>query len=309
MRLSTSLLGLVAAFTASVTYAGTVTIASAGRPIHTSGGATLPSGSLIRVGAFDVSRATLASMTDYATLASHFKPLAEGVANAGSTLQSGGAGHAITVNNLPGAGGVFGQIVNVKISYVPPGTPLYLWVFDAATPDTASQWGIFGADGWGAPPELGAESLSTSSTDVTAVQGDASAGQLQLKAIPATYGNWAMKKFGSAASASMKNFAADSDGDGLANLVEYAWGTDPQKAEANPIALTTDTATASFQFKNPRHLPDVTVLAEFSTDLKTWTTVASVVVSTTDDYETRSVSKPSNQNGFWRVRFASTAAP
>ena len=63
-----------------------------------------------------------------------------------------------TFNTTPG--GIFASCTNVSLSYVPPngssaiagGDPLYLWVFNNASPSAATQWGVFdGGSNWEFP--------------------------------------------------------------------------------------------------------------------------------------------------------------
>ena len=294
---------------AGSTFAGTVTLTSVGGSQFVShNGNALPAGCSVRIGTFNLPAATVATTRDYKLLLNAFKPLAEGTVGGGTAQQVGSSGSTLRTNNFPAAGQVFGQISGISDSYVVPGTQLYAWVFDAATPEAAQQWGIFTAGTWTAPPGLGAQSLSTAAA-VQAVQGSASATQLKLNAIPASYGNWAWKKFGLAAAGAVTDFNADSDGDGLKNLVEYAWGTNPGNHDNAQTGLTAAGSSAVFTFKNPLHQPDVSVTAECSTDLKTWTAVTSTVVSSDAEFETRAVSAPPGTKCFWRVKFNSVTAP
>ncbi len=290
-------------------FAGTVTLTSVGgSQFVAQNGTALPAGCSVRIGSFNLPASTIATTRDYKLLLNAFKPLAEGTVGGGTAQQVGGSGGTLVTNNFPATGQVFGQISGISDSYAVPGTQLYAWVFDAATPEAAQQWGIFTAGTWTAPPGLGAQSLSTTAA-VQAVQGSATSTQLKLNTIPSSYGNWAWKKFGLAAAGAVTDFNADSDGDGLKNLVEYAWGTNPSSHDDAKTGLTTSGNSAVFTFKNPLHLPDVSVTAECSTDLKTWTPVSSTVVSSDADFETRAVSAPSGDKCFWRVKFDSVTAP
>lgn len=63
---------------------------------------------------------------------------------------------------------------------------------------------------------------------------------------------------------------ADPDADGLANLAEYALGTDPREFTA-PLVVTKDSNGLTLIFTRPENLPDVSYAAESSDGLGTWT--------------------------------------
>ncbi len=290
--------------------AGTLVVSSAGgRSFADSEGNVLPAGCAIRVGTFDLPPdtrdATLASTRDYSQLLAWFKPLAENAsANSGSVQQANAGGNVLCTNDYPVSGETYGQITSFTTSYMPAGAQLYIWVFDGQDANSAHQWGIFSAGTWTAPSALGVSSLNTGGT-VQALHGSAAAGQLRLTGIPNSYGNWAWKKFGLNAAPSLAAYDADTDGDGLRNLAEYAWGLDPASKNSSPTSLAANATGATFTFRNPLALPDVSVIAECSTDLTLWTPASSTVIETTADYEVRAVHSPPDTRCFWRVRFVS----
>ncbi|MBX7207347.1 MAG: PEP-CTERM sorting domain-containing protein [Verrucomicrobiaceae bacterium] len=167
----------------------TLTINSnGGSPYADAFGNSLLTGSIIRVGVFDVSQpanlALLQTSNDYLALDALFTPLAEGLAFAGDINQAGASGNQIIINDLFGAGDVFGQIENIDDGYLPTGTQLYTWVFNSAAPQTATQWGIFTATtGWGFPMNPGAEVLSTFEID-NVIRGTNTGTQFQLTPVP-----------------------------------------------------------------------------------------------------------------------------
>ncbi len=66
--------------------------------------------------------------------------------------------------------------------------------------------------------------------------------------------------------------SADPDGDGFANLLEYALGLDPRAASAAGIPEMSATETEwVFTYTRPAARGDVTYAVEFSTNLATWT--------------------------------------
>lgn len=293
--------------------AGTVTLTSVGgRKFTDQSGTPLPAGAAIRVGTFNLPPATrdqtLHDTSDYATLTGWFKPLGEAISGAGSIAQANGAGSQLRANGFPSSGEIFGTIANVSGSYMAPGTKLYVWIFNAANPRDSSQWGIFTAAEWVVPPAMGATALSTKGS-VNAIQGDANSGQLLLGTPAPTYGNWAMKHFPADAPGSTTAFSADPDGDGIHNLAEYGWQLNPNAKDEPRSHVDNGTPDeAKFIFKTPRHLSDVTVIAECSTDLNTWTPAASTVTESDADFDTRTcTAEPGAARYFWRVRFSSAA--
>lgn len=309
MKLSSILFGMTLAMTSTALQAGTITLSSVGgAKFTTKNGTALPAGCAVRLGTFslpDETRdAVLNSQGDYAWLKSVFSPLAEGFVGAGAADQADGAGTVLRANGFPAAGDLFGSITNISAAYLPPGTRLYVWVFNHADPDQATQWGLYTAPEWTAPPELGNRTLNTGAS-VSTLQGSTATGQLRLIDVPATYGNWAWQNYSINAPASVTNNLADPDGDGVQNIAEYAWRLNPA-ARSDPrteLLAQTGGGTVTFRFKRPKNLPGVTVVAECSADLKTWQPAAAAVTATDADFDTLESTASSATPCFWRVRF------
>lgn len=109
--------------------------------------------------------------------------------------------------------------------------------------------------------------------------------------------SWRQTHFGSTDNTGNAADAADPDGDGVANVLEYVLGSDPNAASA--AALPTGALeSSSFAFRYNRALSatDVTVTVQKSTDLVTWSTVATTVESSTASAETLLASVSATQS-------------
>lgn len=316
MKQSSLLLCMVVAVTMAVTArAGSVTLSTvSGSQFASKDGASLPVGCALRIGTFNLPDAardtTVQSTGDYAKLKTWFKPLAEGIVGAGTPQQAGGSGDLLRANSFPATGNVFGTISDVSISYMPPGSQLYVWVFNHENPDQATQWGIFTLATWQAPPALGNATLSTTG-EVIPLQGTAVEGQLRLTPPLPTYGNWTWQNYTLTAAPAVTDANADPDRDGIANLAEYAWQLNALTADKPRTSVETDTSTGKqkFVFKSPRALGDVQVTAERSLDLKTWSPATTSLVASDSVFDTLATEAPNESKCFWRVRFTAVTAP
>jgi mannosyl-glycoprotein endo-beta-N-acetylglucosaminidase len=99
-----------------------------------------------------------------------------------------------------------------------------------------------------------------------------SAASAAIQAVPATPAYaWQLDTFGAETDPAITGMTADPDGDGIPNLLEYAFGTDPltQNAVAlNPQLL--DSGWISITYPQNAAATDVTLRAQWSDDLQTW---------------------------------------
>ncbi len=126
--------------------------------------------------------------------------------------------------------------------------------------------------------------LSLTGDYTFAATGPAAAATVTLSDKP--YDAWRSARFSSAelADASVSGDAADPDGDGMGNLLEYALGGEPRAADSAGFTPATgldgvaDNARLTLTYTQPAARPDIAYLAEWSNDLATaWQTGAAVV--------------------------------
>lgn len=297
----------------SSAWAGGVTLTSVGgSQFALRDGQALPPGAAVRIGTFLLPAETrdqaLVAATDYVTLKSWFQPLAESGEASGTIAQPGESGGFLRSNGFPTAGDIFGTISNISPSFMPPGTQLYVWVFNHVDPEQSTQWGIFTSENWTVPESLGTRVLSTGA-GVQALHGNTGDQQLLLRDIPVSYGNWTWKNYTSDAFPEIAGAAEDPDRDGIANLAEYAWLLRANAPDTTRAEIKEEGGVLSFTFKRPRNLPDVSVSAECSPDLKKWFPAASVLIGSDADFDTLRSTATSGERCFWRVRFSSITAP
>lgn len=171
----------------------TITVNSnGGSPFCDAGGMLLNTGCIVRVGFFDFAAPgnllTLQTSNDFSVVDALFTPLGEGIAGAGNIYQAGSLTNYLIINGMYGSGEIFGQITGIDPSYFAAGTDLALWVYNNATPEAASEWGIFTAttrpnDNWDFPNDHGNSTLSTFEIDIV-IRGNNTGLQFQLSPVP-----------------------------------------------------------------------------------------------------------------------------
>src|SRR5690606_14438703 len=85
---------------------------------------------------------------------------------------------------------------------------------------------------------------------------------------------WSARVFGGETDPALVAAEADPDGDGLANLLEYAFATDPLAAntgDSAPNLTTTPSGDLVFEFRRAKATDDLRFTVQTSTDLAAWT--------------------------------------
>ena len=115
-----------------------------------------------------------------------------------------------------------------------------------------------------------------------------------------TLAKWKQKKFNAQElnNPAISGDAADPDGDGISNLFEYAFNLDPkQPSPANQIQTSLDANYISIIYPKAVAATDLTFRVEQSSDLITWSVVATVNVILADDGATQTVKAQVAING------------
>lgn len=132
------------------------------------------------------------------------------------------------------------------------------------------------------------------------------------RALPGTFGDWALHQFTEAqiADTTLSGALGDPDGDGVSNLAEFAVGGNPLNADASLAALHfvgATNGTFTFTFRERKNLGDVQRLFETSTDLVNWTEATALQVTTVANlpevYVRAAAFSAQDAVSFWRVKF------
>lgn len=122
---------------------------------------------------------------------------------------------------------------------------------------------------------------------------------------PQTYATWSASEFEGTGTPSIQTgMDADPDGDGMSNLLEYAFGGDPLFADAaaQPTARVDGTGDLVFTFNRDASKSDLIYVVETSTDMNIWRRIPSEIVHTKGTIESRRVTLPaSSRAGFVRL--------
>ena len=94
---------------------------------------------------------------------------------------------------------------------------------------------------------------------------------------------------------------ADADGDRLSNLLEYALGSNP-RAVTPALVPTLEEGRLTLTFTRPKALPNITYIAEATSDMEAWTPVALELVSDGDPQTMRARDAAREVPRFMRLR-------
>lgn len=234
-------------------------------PIRSVLGRPLEDGCVVRVGLVNLTDPSAVRVLRESTAAAEVETVFQSLGETGQgVVQPGAFQDRLRVNGFSGAGDFFGNIPDIPVPVSGGGgKSLCLWIFNAAKPADATQWGIFSArSGWEMPPDEGTEALSTSEiTDV--FRGSAAPVGFRLASVgDPGYAGWAASRGGDA-----PDPAADGDADSLANLIEYTLGTNPEDSQTTPPWPDAD---GVYHFTVDTSRADVEWCVQWSADLKTW---------------------------------------
>jgi hypothetical protein len=138
------------------------------------------------------------------------------------------------------------------------------------------------------------------------------------RAMPGSYGDWALHTFTDAqlSDPTLGAATADPDHDGAPNLVEFAMGGSPLVADATNMALqplNSPPDSFAFAFRERKNLGDVQRRFESSTDLVSWAEVTPsnlVTLSNMPDVYLRAAVFPARDAAaFFRLRFSVQSGP
>lgn len=115
-----------------------------------------------------------------------------------------------------------------------------------------------------------AQPVADPSTDRSSLNMSAFTADLTISPGPAHFADWTVA---SGLAPADRTLSADPDGDGAPNLLEYAFGTAPDSFDSRPI-LDSQISNLKLQLSFLRTRPELTYTVQGSTDLVTWTDLA-----------------------------------
>ncbi|MBI2513888.1 MAG: putative Ig domain-containing protein [Opitutae bacterium] len=233
---------------------------------------------------------------------------------------------SITANNAVGTGPAFTLSIQIAAPTAPSisaqpasqtknvGESVTFTVTASGTPSPTYQWKKGSSDIDGAtsssytinPLTLGDAADYT--VVVTNAGGSVTSDVATLTVNQVGFAAWQATNFtsGELSDANVSGPAADPDHDGVANLTEYALGTDPKAASTSGLpAITVSNGEWVFTYTRPADRSDLTYTVETSTNLSTWTTTGitheRVSTGATETWRGR-LTITAGQNAFFRLK-------
>jgi hypothetical protein len=174
----------------------------------------------------------------------------------------------------------------------------------------AVTWGVSGGGSIAVNGNFSANTVGGPFT-VTATSGTAN-GTAAVTVTGETFTHWQTSRFTSGEiTAGNADALANVDGDALANLLEYALGTDPRTCTVLPGATLDATGHLTLTLMRPKALPGVQYFGEATSALGSWPTSVPIEIITDGDPQTIRLTDPlSFANSAQRcLRLRATAPP
>lgn len=154
----------------------------------------------------------------------------------------------------------------------------------------------------GIPAEAGTFPVTISASNLAGSRSTSLVLKIAGPVVKDSWLTWQEKKL-TGQSAESKDPQADPDGDGVANYIEFAQGSEPLAADAEKSGTFTATEGGlQFTWQVVPGLPDADCVAQTSSDLQSWQDVTTWdVVSTTPDLEVRRITLSGGSSKYVRL--------
>ncbi len=290
--------------------AGDATLQAGNSPFSinlTAAGEAMDSGFNFEIGTFDPGLAPTAANVD--AWMGHWYPVSD---SAGNVLPEASVAYDDSELGAPFPPGSranqFSITVTLTHNNFPFATdaPVYIWGFDRRQGGGNAEWILITNPGWrwptitpGGGPVI--RTFDVSHPDSHAIFGQVNQDGIEMRTGSITlptpgggYDAWLAVYFAAeeladpAWESSRWGFAADADGDGIPNAIEFLSGTIPTSGQSHPtFAVDSRGDVLRLVFTRRRDSGAIAGVVEWSTDLREWSTagVAEVVVEDLGDYE------------------------
>lgn len=151
------------------------------------------------------------------------------------------------------------------------------------------------------------DQVGTSTITLTAADGTTTSTEIFVLTVTGSaVQSWRQQHFGSAANSGTAADTSDADGDGLANLLEYAFASNPNTNSLAPHFTARNGANLEYTYIKNKAATDVTYTVEWTDDLASWSTadVTSAVLSDNGTTQQIKATMPAGANSrrFVRLR-------